>query len=91
MRVKEEVYNQVVENRVDIEILQTQMKEQRRINEDTSDVLEKGSAVINELDHEVRILKKLAAGLAFAAGGLFVLVLKTKADIREIRKAMNEG
>ena len=88
---KKELWEQVTENKVDIEILQERTKRQEGINESAADAFEKSTIVFDELDREIRLLKKLAAGLVFAAGGLFVMALKTKTELREIRKAMIEG
>lgn len=44
-----------------------------------------------ELDGEIRFLKRLAGGLMLIAGIMGIALAKSKADIREIQKAMNEG
>jgi len=88
---KTKINEQLAENKVDIEILQEQMKRQKDINKSAADALEKGAICVNEMDREIRFLKKLAAGLVFISGGLFVLLTKNRAEIREIRKVMNEG
>ena len=90
-RSKTELDAKVTEHDLDLEILQEQMKRQRDINESAADALEKSAICFNEMDREIRFLKKLAAGLVFISGGLFVLLTKNKAEIQEIRKVMNEG
>lgn len=87
----EKLDERVTENSVDIEILQGRMKKQDSINESVEEAFSLLPSYVDVLTGEISFLKKLAGVFAFTAGGLFVLVLKTKADIREIRKAMNEG
>lgn len=82
---------QTTENKIDIEIIQDGMQRQIGINESAADAFEKGALLFDELDRKIRFLKKLAAGLAFISGGLFVMLMKDKAEIQEIRKVMNEG
>jgi hypothetical protein len=90
-RAMTEISEQVTENKVDIEILQERMKKQDSHNESFVDIFENVIVSIDEMDREIRFLKKLAAGLVFISGGLFVLLTKNKAEIQEIRKVMNEG
>ena len=90
-RAMTEISEQVTENKVDIEILQERMKKQDSHNESFVDNFENVIVSIDEMGREIRFLKKLAAGLVFISGGLFVLLTKNKAEIQEIRKVMNEG
>ena len=92
MRMKKEfITDQVVKNRVDIELLQKRMKEQEDINASEADAFDKATVVFAEMDRKIRFLKKMTAGFVLLAGWLVLEVMGAQSEIREIRKAMNEG
>lgn len=64
---------------------------QKEINELVSDKFAKGSEAFNRIADELLFLRKLAVGLVFISAGLTVSLFKTKTQIQEIRKLMNEG